>query len=144
VVVSQQAEWFWILNSSESKWLAPTSDQSETPSLCNVSGIYVYRTQFDVGNLDPATANIQGVWLADNIGRSISLNGIEVYQGSGGYTAFSPFTINSGFVSGVNTLDFTIEDFDCPNGIRVEMTGTAQPASGFREVRGTAPSANPL
>ena len=37
----------------------------------------------------------------------------------------TPFTIESGFVAGTNTLDFEIADSGCPNGLRVELNGTA-------------------
>lgn len=39
-----------------------------------------------------------------------------------------PFTINSGFVQGINTLDFVVQDVGSISGFRVgEISGTAQP-----------------
>ena len=48
-----------------------------------------------------------------------------------GFTAYTAFVIASGFVAGVNTLDFIVHnDYQVggnPVGLRVEMTGTASP-----------------
>jgi len=41
------------------------------------------------------------------------------------YTPLTAFTIESGFAAGINTLDFEINDFGCPNGLRVDLSGTA-------------------
>ena len=52
---------------------------------------------------------------------------------STGYTTpnatftFNPFSINGGFVAGVNTLDFVVFNEGGPMGLRVEMSGTAVP-----------------
>jgi hypothetical protein len=131
VVASQIADDFWLANTNASQWLAPTADQSLGGLPCNQAGTYVYRTQFDLSNLDPATAIIQGGWATDDLGSTILLNGAQVYQGTGSYDVFSPFTINAGFVPGVNTLDFVVEDQGCPGGIRIELTGSAQPSASI-------------
>jgi hypothetical protein len=43
-----------------------------------------------------------------------------------GYSPLTPFVVQSGFVAGANTLDFEVNDSGCPNGLRVELAGTAE------------------
>lgn len=127
VVASQIAAGYWIPESPESSWIAPSPNQSYPgASPCNAAGTYVYRTTFSLAGLDPATAVIQGKWAADNKGVDIRLNGTSLGITAGSYSPFFPFTITSGFTSGTNTLEFEIEDFGCPNGLRVEMVGFAR------------------
>lgn len=69
-----------------------------------------------------------------NNGVDILLNGASLGLNVGGFNAFSPnFTIASGFVAGVNTLDFVVRNDpgsgDNPIGLRVEVSGTADAAS---------------
>jgi hypothetical protein len=136
IVVSEIAEGYWMPNSSVSKWLAPSPNQPFPlqPSPCNATGLYTYRTEFDLSGFDPATVEVSGGWAADNAVRALSLNGVEVLQGSAGYAAFSLFTLSAGFVQGINTLDFQIEDLGCPNGFRAELSGTAQIQVGSEQL----------
>ena len=63
---------------------------------------------------------------------TILLNGaatgftFPVFNGS----SFDPFVISTGFVAGVNTLDFLVDNFGGgPTGLRVELSGTADVAA---------------
>jgi hypothetical protein len=97
-------------------------------------GIYVYRTTFILGPLIPQTAVLTGLWSTDNAGVDIPINGIStgfttsVVQFQ---TGFASFNITSGFVRGMNALDFVVNNggagFDrySPTGLRVEISGTA-------------------
>ena len=71
-----------------------------------------FRTTFDLTGLDPNTASISGKWAVDNRGLDILVNGISTGQTTGetnfGYTELTTFNINSGFVDGLNTLDFIV------------------------------------
>ncbi|MBL0122652.1 MAG: choice-of-anchor D domain-containing protein [Betaproteobacteria bacterium] len=93
-------------------------------------GTYTYRTLVDLTGFDPATAVIQGKWAVDNQGTAIRLNGTSIGATQPGYNPFQTFTINSGFIAGVNTLDFVTADQGCPNGLRVELSGTATISTG--------------
>ncbi len=131
IVTSQIADGFWIAQGPDSKWIAPSANQSypgATP--CNAAGTYTYRTLVDLTGFDPATAVIQGKWAVDNQGTAIRLNGVSIGATAGGYNPFYLFTINSGFIAGVNTLDFVTADQGCPNGLRVELSGTATFSAG--------------
>jgi hypothetical protein len=83
--------------------------------------------------VDP-TASMTGRWATDNTG-AISLNGASTGNTSTDSTAFTPFSITSGFVVGLNTLDFIVDNTSCvglncfnPTGLRVELTGTMSPS----------------
>ena len=89
--------------------------------------LHDYRTTFVLAGLDPTTASITGRVVADD-SVEIFLNGVD--KGGFGvpaYTGFNPFAITSSFVSGLNTLDFMIFNFDNgPTTLRVDsLAGTA-------------------
>jgi hypothetical protein len=127
IVVSKIAVGFWLGPSSTSSWIAPSADQSypTAPVPCNAAGTYAYRTTFDLTGYDPATVRVLGSWAADNSGTAVRLNGVSLGITAAGYNPMTPFTIASGFVAAVNTLEFEIMDSGCPNGLRVELSGTA-------------------
>ncbi len=126
IVTTDIAAGFWFAQSETSKWIAPSANQSYPgASPCNAAGTYVYRTSFDLTGFDPATATVRGAWGADNSGTDIRLNGASKGITAPSYNPLSPFMITSGFVSGTNTLEFEMLDQGCPNGLRVELSGTA-------------------
>lgn len=123
----------WTPNGPGSQWIAPAANQTTASP-----GNYVYRTTFDLNGFDPSTASITGQWAADDTGLDIKINGVSTLQSTN--STLNPFSINSGFISGLNTLDFLV--FNDPNnrslnpsGLRVEFLsaraqiGTAVPAN---------------
>ena len=111
----------WIGDDSISAWIGPNND----PSLNGPDIFYTYRTTFDLSGFDPATASLTGQWAADNELSNILLNDVPTGKTAGGFNSWSSFTISSGFVAGVNTLDFIVNNGGGPTGLRVEVTGTA-------------------
>ncbi len=94
------------------------------------AGRYLYRITFDLSKFDHETATITGKWASDNGGPDVLLNdestGIKTTSGFGGFTEFE---ITSGFVEGINTLDFKVNNAPPdinPTGVRVELNGTAK------------------
>jgi len=111
---------FWLGDDSFSTWIVPNKNVE------NAS--FTYRTTFDLTGLNPATAVITGQWATDDRGLSVLLNGADTLTPVWmRLDAFGGFTISSGFVSGLNTLDFVVLNGGGPTGLRVEMTGTAAP-----------------
>lgn len=121
-----------------STWIGPYN--SGVP-LGGATGKYVYRTTFDLSGFDPATAKIDGLWSVDDLAVDILLNGVSIGNGapeSANYRRWTPFTIRSGFVSGLNTLDFAVWQTGYGAGtpevsftaVRVEMSHTAAPLPG--------------
>jgi subtilisin family serine protease len=117
----------WLSDGPNSKWIAPRSDAGNG----NAQGNYTYRTTFNLIGLSPASAVLRGQFAADNTA-IILLNGVAVGSTSPGFSSFTPFTISSGFIAGVNTLDFVVTNYPStpnPTGLRVEVAGTATPTS---------------
>ena len=75
------------------------------------------------------TASISGYWAVDDVGIDILLNGVSTgLTTPAGFFALNPFTLNSGFVSGVNTLDFVAVDSYLLGGFLVSsVQGVATP-----------------
>ena len=83
-------------------------------------GQYDYRTTFDLTNFDPTTASLSGSWAMDNYG-TILLNGVDTGNTWGSNSAYGTFVINSGFQSGLNTVDFqVVDDSSGVTGLRAE------------------------
>lgn len=117
---------YWLGDNGTSAWIGPDSNLS----LHGPDGDYAYHTSFDLSGLDPSTAFITGQWSADNAGTDILINSISTGSTAAGFGSFYKFTISSGFISGVNTLDFMVNNYpnngqDNPTGLRVEMGGKA-------------------
>jgi VPDSG-CTERM motif len=119
----------YIGDNSTSAWIGPNNDaQIDGPV-----GTYDYRITFDLTGLNPLTASISGGWSSDNNGLAILLNGIDTGNPGTSFTqfqiGFASFSIPAGspFVSGLNTLDFLVNNGGGPTGLRVEMTGEASP-----------------
>jgi hypothetical protein len=117
----------WILNTSVSKWISPEVNTNQSLAVGN----YTYSTTFDLTGLDPTTAVISGNWTTDNPGVDIFINGAStgnIINNSYSFQSFHAFAITSGFVSGMNTLDFILKNEGGPTGLRVEVAGTANAA----------------
>jgi hypothetical protein len=111
-----------------SRWIGPNNDTS----LDGPNGTYDYRTTFDLTGLNVASASLTGVWSTDNEGVNILLNSLPTGNTSpspSSYTSFQSFSITSGFIAGINTLDFLVNNDGGPTALRVEITGTADLAA---------------
>ena len=121
----------YLADNGLSAWIGPNND----PRLVSPVGDYIYRTSFDLTGLDKTTASLTGQWATDNNGVDILINNTSL-----GFmtpfdsfsTGFKPFTVNSGFTSGVNYLDFVVRNGFTgstpnanPTALRVEVSGTA-------------------
>lgn len=128
----------WAANSAGSAWIAPHADYrglTEDPD-----GDYIFRTTFTVSG-DPDELSVSGLWSTDNQGVEIALNGVDTgiaALGATDYGTLHAFTINSGFQSGLNTLEIYVHNEPCPGcnglnpvGARFEVTDirTPEPAS---------------
>lgn len=112
----------WAANTTSSKWIGPLLDTS-----AGAIGLYVYRTTFTLDDRDPSTVLISGRWASDNTGLQIRVNGRNTGNAtSPSFSAYTPFTISSSnatFVSGMNTIDFVVENAPAVGytGLRVDQ-----------------------
>lgn len=113
---------FYFPDTALSKWISDESAADGNP------GNYVYRQTVDLTDSELSTVNIVGRWACDNDG-TVFINGVAV-PGSAtvtttGFYAWKSFSITSGFVPGINTIEFRVRDQGGYTGVRVEMTGRA-------------------
>ena len=121
IVVSNTA---YVPNSAASQWIWGNSlggDQT-----------FTFTTTFDLTGLDPMTAALNGLWGTDNQGLDIIVNGVStgitlLGVVVGNFNVLHPFSINSNFVAGVNTLQFVVQNNGGPGAFRAELSGTADP-----------------
>lgn len=119
----------WLPNSTTSAWIWQQSNGQPT----NV--VRTFKTTFDLTGLDPNTAVINGSWATDNEGLSIKLNGVNTGVAPllgllvSHFQSLHAFSITSGFISGLNTLEFEIRDGGTISGFRAELSGTADLAT---------------
>ena len=120
----------WINDSTASTWLVPAVDFffPDQPALTDS---ITYRTEFDLSASPAPGWRIDGRWAADDSGLTIKLNGVAV-AGLGVAQAdqWRNFSIASGILPGLNTLEFTTFSTLSPTGLRVEMLTTAVPEPG--------------
>jgi len=112
-----------------SRWVGPSGWLGEWLPVGN----YVYRTTFDLAGMTPSSASLLLNIASDNSCK-VYLNGVDtgIITSVSGFGAFSPYSINAGFIGGVNTLDFEVNNaVDVwvgnlnPTGLRVELSGSA-------------------
>jgi len=117
----------YIGDNALSRWIGPNNNGD----LSSPPGNYIFRTTFDLTGFDFSTAFIDGRWSTDNQGLDILINDASLsLTNTTQFQTWTNFSIDSGFVSGVNTLDFMVNNAgngNNPAALRVEMTGTAVP-----------------
>jgi len=119
----------WLDDGPNSRWIGVTPWMAEWVPVGN----YVFQTTFSLTGFDPTTASLALQIASDNVCR-VYLNGNDtgITTGSEAFTSFSNFAISTGFVNGMNTLDFHVNNATTPGaqthnpmGLRVELSGSA-------------------
>ncbi len=110
----------WISDTSTTRWITPTTNAADGVN----SG--VYSTTFDLTGYSLLGASISGVFAADDAA-TVFLNGVQISGTNvGGFTFTTPFSANSGFVAGINTLSFAVlNSGGGPSGVNVSVSGVA-------------------
>ena len=125
--IACQTPWSWVWAPPGSAWISPYKNaRHDAPA-----GDYVYRLTFDLvdgcGNaLDPLTASFSSHFAADDA-VDIFLNGNLIASSPGcsrvpSYSRLYCFGADSGFVEGLNALDFVVHNRGCrksPTGLLV-------------------------
>lgn len=128
-LVGQQAVTFnccYSPDDADSRWVSLSANGNPG------SNTTTYRLTFNMSGLNASTASITGNWGADNVG-NIFFNGVStgITTTNSFFGPMPVFSITSGFVTGVNTLDFEIQDLGQPTAFRVDnLVGTARPLVG--------------
>ena len=115
----------WVPNSSTSEWIGPVANA--LTAVGGPPGVYIFQTTFNLSANQVASAELMGRLASDNLVQ-ILLNGADTGMGASDFDHFTGFQITSGFVQGINTLDFVVTNIDCgpacvnPTGLRVEYS----------------------
>ena len=118
-------------------WISVSTDGSTGID----GGTYTYTLQFQVpASIDPANVSISGLWSSDNNSRITSLNATPLYTAPGdqyelpfgtpgdySFQNAKPFTISTGFISGLNTLTFQVDNPSGPSALAVNFTSAVTP-----------------
>lgn len=115
----------WVANDSNSQWISPQADYTSIGS--DPAGTYTYSLSFNIGaGLDPSTAWMQYSLAADDSLVGITLNGSPI-SGLGATlgSMSGPYTVNSGFSSGLNEIIVQVSNGSAtsgnPTGFRFEV-----------------------
>ena len=94
------------------------------------SGTHTFSTSFDLTGLNPATAELTIIYTTDNAS-TMFLNGTAVAAlDSNAFASLHTVDITTGFVSGLNTLSFSVGE-DGTDGLLIsQISGTADPLAG--------------
>ena len=95
-------------------------------------GTYVYRLPVDLTGIDPTTVVIAGQFATDNDG-FIRVNGgaNAATTAFAGFGSMTNFTLNSGFINGVNSIEVGVNNGGNPTSIHVLFTqATGTPITG--------------
>jgi len=93
----------WVSAPVGSNWIGPSNGNTT-----DAVGDFIYTLTFNLSSFDVTTASISGEWAYDNLG-ILSLNGIATaFSNPTQFFSLSSFTLNSGFLAGLNTLEFII------------------------------------
>jgi hypothetical protein len=108
----------WIVAPSGSAWIGP--NQTDSTFNSDPVGIYHYKLSIDLTGFDPSSVRIGGTWATDDEAH-LFLNGQNTGFSKGlyGFTQLDAFNLQSGFVAGINTIDFTVQNDAGPSGLLV-------------------------
>jgi hypothetical protein len=140
-VVAIPVEAYLSNNPARSQWVSTHGRLLGMPR-----GLYTFRTTFKLDRVSPESAVLQGKFLADNHVDAVRLNGrdvpVPVHSGSAPFREFHTFTIDEGFIQGINVLEIVVFNNealrdthrDTPGGpmaLRVELRAFGLPAANF-------------
>ncbi|MEO6222222.1 MAG: hypothetical protein ABIP90_03160 [Vicinamibacterales bacterium] len=114
----------YAADSATSAWVSMAASGN-----ASVDGVYVYQLMVDLTGVNPATAVITGQFGTDNDG-FIRVNGgpNAATQGFSGFGTLTNFTLNSGFVAGMNSIQVGANNGGNPTAFRVQfLSATAAP-----------------
>lgn len=115
----------WMTNNSTSGWLSARPDPFQA-----VNAQWTYRVPIDLTGYDSSTATINVKVTSDNDILWTRLNGLDLsFSTTGEFWRWYDLSLTNGFTNGMNSLEFRVEDTGIVSGFRVELTGTATPAT---------------
>jgi hypothetical protein len=123
----------YFADTATAAWVSPGSNGN-----AGAAGNYVYDLVVNLDGFDPASVSVAGVFGTDNDG-AIWLNGDSPVSttGFGGFGSQTAFTIDNGWIDGVNTIHVRVNNGGDPtaffvqfNSVSARRAPTAIPALG--------------
>jgi len=114
---------YWLFtNQANSQWISVDGAFADFVP-------FTYSTTFDLTNYDPSSASLSFTNVAgDDLISSVTINGVSVgFTCSVCFNNAHSFSITSGFVSGLNTIEIVVENQGGPTGLQLAVSGTANP-----------------
>jgi hypothetical protein len=106
----------WAANNSGSRWIDPQNVEAVGPV-----GTYIYETTFTLSqNANLSTALITGPGSLDDTMTDVVINANSLGSLGLVWAHLRSFTIDSGFVTGFNTLEFVVYNSGGPTGLRID------------------------
>jgi hypothetical protein len=119
----------------EVSWIANNSTGTNAPGFAWTQ--FVFRQQFDLTGYDPLTATLSFQWAADDSGEGFASRGawIPKYRLNGGnlingawptsntYSLGLVTNLTTGFIEGVNTIDFYVQGNGVTDGFALRSLG---------------------
>ena len=107
----------WVANTATSRWIGTQLNDSQGPD----GGEMIFRTHFTIGaDADLSSVVINGLGATDDTLNDVVLNGLSLGSLFSGFGSLTSFSITSGFTTGLNTLDFLVQN---SSGFAVNPTG---------------------
>ncbi|MBN1817116.1 MAG: lamin tail domain-containing protein [Sedimentisphaerales bacterium] len=133
-VLAMQNHPAWLGNDAQSQWVGLTGQGTDNVP----GGQYTFATAFDLSGMDHATAYLALTISVDNWLDDVRINGTSTGISASGFSGWNgPYTIEAGFVEGLNHLEFIFtNEGSSPNpaGLRVRISGTAVAVPGQTEL----------
>ena len=117
----------YVADGSSSRWISVDASGSHD------AGDYVFRTTFNLTGFNTALTSLSFTCGVDNRVADVQINGTSVFGLGNSCDSYVnlglPRQINSNFLAGVNTLDFTVrnDDDEGPVAFRVQYTSDTTP-----------------
>ncbi len=107
----------YLPDSAVSAWVSPAAN-----GVASDDGVYIYELLVDLTGFDLSTVSITGGFSTDNDG-FIRVNGGPAVATVpfDGFSTLHAFTLNSGFVAGINSIQAGVNNGGNPTALRVEF-----------------------
>ena len=108
VVTGVNPRYYLANDPARSQWISTADGLPKLPGAVT----YTFRTTFELADVLPDTAVLQGWFLADNQVRAVRLNGravsVPVHGVDPPFDQLHSFTVRKGFVAGTNVLEINV------------------------------------
>lgn len=108
----------YVADSADSAWVSQSASGN-----ASVAGVYIYQLLVDLTGFDLSSVSIEGTFSTDNDG-FIRVNGgpAAATTGFAGFGAMHAFTLDSGFIAGINSIQVGVNNGGNPTAFRVDFS----------------------